>query len=137
MGRTQRSYDDQTKAAVMAALLEGQSVSKVADAYSVPKRTVSNWRKAVIRQTGTNCTQKGDGGRLEDLLLAYVQENLVTLREQAKHFRNLIWLEKQDASSVAVLHGVIADKAIRLLEVFGGSPDPALLDGSENEPTPS
>jgi transposase-like protein len=41
------SYTDETKAAVMAALLEGQSVSSVAKEYDISKVTVSNWKKAV------------------------------------------------------------------------------------------
>jgi len=36
------TYSPETKAAVMAALLEGQSVCKVAKEYSIPKGTVSD-----------------------------------------------------------------------------------------------
>ena len=121
MART--SYSDETKAAVMAALLAGQSVSAVARQYSLPKGTVSSWRQQAQKkvQVASDTTQKSTS--LDDLLLAYVQENLTTLREQAKFFRDSNWLRRQSASEAAVLHGVIADKTVRLLEAFGGQPE--------------
>jgi transposase-like protein len=120
MART--SYSDETKAQVMAALLAGQSVSSVARNYNLPKGTVSSWRQQAQKKgrVESSATQKGES--LDDLLLAYVQENLTTLREQAQFFRDGQWLKRQDASALAVLHGVIADKTVRLLEAFGGEP---------------
>lgn len=106
----------------MAALLAGQSVSAVAREYSLPKGTVSSWRQQAQRrvQVESDSTQKG--ASLDGLLLAYVQENLTTLREQAQFFRDPKWLQRQGASELAVLHGVVADKTVRLLEAFGGEP---------------
>lgn len=49
----------------------------------------------------------------------------MTLREQVKVFRDPNWLKQQSASEAAVLHGVIADKQIRLLE--------ALADDAEGD----
>ncbi len=114
------TYSDETKAQVMAALLTGQSVSSVAREYNLPKGTVSAWRKRDLEQVAADATQKGTP--IDELLSEYLHESLITLREQAKFFRNEKWLERQDASSTAVLHGVITDKAIRLLEAFGGEP---------------
>lgn len=112
------TYSDETKAQVMAALLTGQSISSVAREYNLPKGTVSNWRNRDMPEVPTDETQKGTS--LDVLLSDYVRENLKTLREQAKIFRDPVWLKKQEASSLAVLHGVLADKTIRLLEAFGG-----------------
>lgn len=118
-----REYDDATKSAVMAALLAGQSVSSAASEYKVPKGTVSGWKRVAqkLDEGGrTWATQKSASESIDALLLSYVKENLVTLREQAIFFRDPEWLKRQEASQVAVLHGVIADKSIRLLEAFGG-----------------
>ncbi len=111
-----RTYSEETKAAVMAALLSGQSVNQVAAQYQLPKGTVSSWRaRAEVRpQVASDAQQKEMG----ELLLDYLRETLTTLKEQAVHFRNLEWLEKQSASELAVLHGVQTDKAIRLLEAL-------------------
>lgn len=119
--RKYRFYSEQTKAEVMAALLAGQSISQVAAQYKLPKGTVSTWRKALKAGRYGNTTQKADSPPLDELLLGYVSENLVTLREQAKFLRDPDWLRKQPASELAVLHGVLTDKSIRLLEIFGSS----------------
>ncbi|GIV73552.1 helix-turn-helix domain-containing protein [Caldilinea sp.] len=113
-------YPDEVKAQVMAALLAGQSVSAVAQEYNIPKGTVSNWkRKAHQAMAGESLGRKS----LDELLFAYVAENLATLREQVRVFRDRDWLRGQSASEVAVLHGVLADKTIRLLEAFGEPPE--------------
>ena len=103
----------------MAALLEGQSVSSVAKEYKIPKGTASNWkRKAQAEADGVqpDRTQKKEIG---DLLVEYLQANLKALRAQAEVFTDAEWLKSQDAASAATLHGVMTDKAVRLIEAFG------------------
>jgi transposase-like protein len=119
-----REYTEETKAAVMAALLAGQSVSSAAQEYKIPKGTVSDWRRAAtakIMPEGVveEPTQKGTS--LDQLLLSYVETNLETLRAQSEFFRGQQWLSRQQASELAVLHGVIADKTIRILEAYGNA----------------
>lgn len=94
----------------MAALLAGQSVTQVAEMYQIPHQTVSEWAQA----NGIGeVRQKKDIG---ELVGAYLNETLETLRTQAEFARNLDWLRQQPASEFAVLHGVMSDKAIRILE---------------------
>lgn len=109
------------KAQAMAALLQGQSVSSVAKEYKVPKGTVSGWKTQAFNQVNgvaDKATQKKE--IIGDLLISYISSSLETLQKQVKAFSNEEWLKKQSASEVAVLHGVIADKAIRLLEALAG-----------------
>ena len=121
-----QEYSQDVKAAVMAALLEGQSVSSVAREYNIPKGTVSGWKRqaeqASLRGSATVATQKEELG---DLLLGYLRANLTALQAQAQLFADPDWLEKQGASELAVLHGVATDKAVRLLEAMNraGSTD--------------
>lgn len=105
-------YSDETKAMVMAALLAGQSLNSVAEEYNIPKSTVSRWKN---KEMSIDDEQRADIG---DLLIEYLQENLQTLREQAVFFRSEDWLRRQTAEAAAVLHGVMTDKAIRLLEAM-------------------
>lgn len=113
-----RKYTDQTKAEVMAALLAGQSVRSVAKEYRIPHGTVSSWKRSLNHTLDQpDDTQKREMG---DLILAYLRDNLTTLRVQLKVFRDATWLAKQAASEAAVLHGVLADKGIRLLEALAG-----------------
>jgi transposase-like protein len=111
-------HPEQVKAAVMAALLAGQSLAEVSREYKVPKSTVCRWKKEGVPLDGP---QKKDVGIL---LLDYLETNLETLRTQAEVFRDRDWLLKQSASEVAVLHGVMTDKAVRLLEALSkNAPD--------------
>ena len=115
------TYSDETKAQVMAALLTGQSINAVAREYKIPKQTISNWKNRDKPGVPRDDTQKA--AEIEDLLSGYLKENLKTLRAQAEFFREETWLKKQEASQLAVLHGVLSDKAIRLLEAFGDEPE--------------
>ena len=108
------THSEETKAAVMAALLAGQSVNSVAKEYKLPVGTVKSWKSRGVAEKAT--VKKAD--RIGELLLEYLEENLTTLKEQARIFRTETWLMKQNASDVAVLHGVLTDKSIRLLEAM-------------------
>lgn len=108
----------------MAALLSGQSVSATAREYKIPKSTAMNWKKQL---TGDKSPALSHAEEIGDLIVAYLRENLVTLAAQMRHFRDPEWLKKQPANELAVLHGVTADKAIRLLEAI----EPA--DGAGDE----
>lgn len=122
-----RQYSDETKAAVMAALLTGQSISRVAEEYDIPEGTIKGWKskqKNGGHPVALVVTQKKE--EIGDLLIKYLGLSLETLQRQVKFFANETWLQQQSASEAAVLHGVIADKTIRLLE--------ALADNSEEEP---
>lgn len=119
------SYTDQTKAAAMAALLQGQSVSSVAKEYRLPKGTVSGWKRQAEREASrpegsegvaTTATQKSE--RIGALLMDYLEANLTALRAQVEAFSDPDWLARQNAADAAVLHGVMTDKAVRLLEAL-------------------
>ena len=109
-----KHHDPEVKAAAMAALLAGQGVCDVAREYALPETTVSRWKAQV----------RADAGRSDDigeLLLDYLAENLKTLRVQAVAFRDRDWLREQNASEAGILHGILTDKAVRLLEALDGS----------------
>lgn len=121
-------YSPDTKAAVLAALLEGQSVTAVAKEYSIPEGTVKSWKS---RQRGgehvaTVAPQKR--AEIGDLLMGYLEANLRALKAQAEVFADPDWIRKQDASEAAVLHGVQTDKAVRLLEALSHAADDNTTD---------
>src|SRR5690606_22248922 len=103
------------KAAVMAALLVGQGVAEVAKEYRLPQSTVSRWKAEARSEAGLS-------EDIGELLLTYLRQSLSTLRAQAEFFGNTDWLRRQKAADVAVLHGVMTDKAVRLLEAMEGGP---------------
>ena len=118
---TRRTYDPEVKAQVIAALLTGQGAESVAQEYQIPVGTVKAW-KAKAKGPGGVATLKKE--KIGTLLLEYLAVSLSTLKKQAEVFADETWLKKQDASSVAVLHGVLADKTVRLLEALVPGPDP-------------
>jgi len=131
-----QKYSDEQKAAVMAALLTGQSINAVAREYNIPKGTVSRWnqQKGVVTSGGP---QETDTKRDEigDLLMGYLGEALRTLRKQVRAVGDEEWIKKQPASELAVLHGVITDKTIRLLEALapsGSTIEPSHVSGMAN-----
>lgn len=119
---SRRTYSDETKAAAMAALLQGQSVSEVAREYKIPKGTISGWKRKAHEEVGSgvagNATQKEAIG---ELLIQYLHANLTALRKQSDVFADPGWLKEQGAQELAVLHGVMTDKAVRLLEAMAGA----------------
>ena len=123
------SYDDATKAAVMAALLSGQAVNAVAKEYNISASTIRNWKAATKLENAIDQEQRYEIG---DLLLVYLRGILNALTLQARHFGKATWLNSQSADSLAVLHGVAADKAIRIIEALAGSDgaDPGQSDNS-------
>ena len=112
-----KGHSDETKAAVMAALLEGQSISQCAEEYDIPRSTVGNW-SAKLNKAGVPDIPDTKKEQIGDLLIKYLRANLATLEAQAEMFRDRKWLEKQGAAEAATLHGVMTDKAVRLLEAL-------------------
>lgn len=104
----------------MAALLAGQSAASLSAEYHIPDATIRSWKAKGSGVAGVDDEKKAEIG---ELLMAYLQANLIALQAQVKVFSDPDWLKKQPASEAAVLHGVMTDKAIRLLEAFGRAND--------------
>ena len=102
----------------MAALLEGQSISHVSKEYRIPRGTVAGW-SAGLRKEGVSGVSDEKRKEIGELLVEYLRANLNALRSQAEVFTDRDWLLKQGASEAATLHGVMTDKAVRLIEAFG------------------
>ncbi len=115
-------HSDETKAQVMAALLAGQSVNSVARDYKISKATVIAWRNAA-GLNGSTPVQPQKKAEIGDLIANYLRNVLRTLSVQAEQFSDKSWLAKQPGSEAAVLHGVLADKAIRILEALDTEPN--------------
>jgi hypothetical protein len=116
----------QTKAAVLGALLAGQAVDEVAKTFRLPVGTVKRWKHE------SSNVEREPGERIRELLTTYLEKTLETLTiHQEGIFRDAEWLAKQDAADLAVLHGVVNDKAVRLLQAI----DRGLEDESDPAPT--
>ena len=112
-----KKHSDEVQAQVMSALLAGQGVTEVAAEYNLPDSTVSDLRKRVDDKFG-EVRNENKGAKIEKLLFDYLTANLIALRKQAEVVSEAEYIERQPAGDIAVLHGVMADKSIRLLEAI-------------------
>lgn len=114
-----KEYSPEVKAAVMAALMEGQSLRQIEREYGVSKSTAAAWGKEfealnLSVQNVPDTKKEQIHGLLIDLVIAKI-ESLIAI---SKHATDKEWLMKQDASALAMMLGVSDDKLIRMLEKF-------------------
>jgi hypothetical protein len=108
---------DSKRAAVMAALLAGQSVNKVAEDYKMPKSSVSRLKALIpaeqLEQVGI---QKGE--QIADLIAQNLEASFRAIHNILQQTENAEWLNKQPADELATLLGVTSDKVFRVLEAI-------------------
>ena len=111
-----RKNSDAIQAQVVAALLAGQGVTEVAKKYNLAKSTVSNIKNGLSSDDIEHVrTQKRES--LAALVEAHLTESLKAATDIARKVRtDKQWFAKQSAQEVAILYGVLTDKAVRILE---------------------
>lgn len=108
---------DTTRAAIIAGLLEGQSVTKIAETYKINHSTVSRLKKAIPADKLHEVALKKDldiATQIANFLDASFEAMLNVLAVT----RDNAWLSKQPASELATFNGVTADKVFRVLEAI-------------------
>lgn len=123
MKRGRTVYSAADKAAALAEVAAGRPASDVARDYGIPEGTLRAWRHREEPLNPALAIAKRE--QVGELLLGYLEANLAGLRAQVKVFADPAWLALQNAHDAAILHGVMTDKAIRLLEAMRprGRPD--------------
>ena len=114
-------HSDETKAAVLAALLAGQSVHAVAAQYAVDRTTVRRWRLAAGMERPLVPPKKAE--EVAEQLVSLILESLTTLQALQRAFRDPAWIAQQSAADLAVLYGVSFDKAYHLAAALQATPD--------------
>lgn len=112
---TRREYSDELKAAALADIVligPGAAAAK----YGIPAGTLRSWASRL----DPVATLKKE--RLGVLATTYLETNLQALIAQAYVASDPKYIERQSAESLAVLHGVMADKSIRLFEALHREP---------------
>lgn len=113
-----KTYSEETKAAVLAALLMGQSIHYVAKEYEIPVGTVKNWKSRELKPATNSPVATEKKTALGDLILGLLEEELIALQAMSRTFRDPDWLRRQNAADAAVLFGVMQDKAFRKIEAL-------------------
>jgi hypothetical protein len=110
-----KKTDAPKRARATAALLAGQTGTEAAAAAQVSTATVSRIKRDLSPETLQAIESKKDAD-FNELLATYLEEILETLTCQIRFARDPQWLREQTAAQLALLHGICADKAFRLLE---------------------
>lgn len=116
-----RKYTDEAKAAALADLVligPGAASAK----YGIPAGTLRSWQS----HANPVATLKKD--HIGALVATYLEANLQALTAQAYVASDPEYINKQPAESLAILHGVMADKSVRLLEALHAGGEPAALE---------
>ena len=125
-------HPEDVKARVIARLLLGEGVIEIARDLKIPPSTVSTY-KAGIPGDELDRIRCKKGDRLDELIYEYVTATLAALSAQARIAGDPNYLKRQPAGSLAVLHGVMSDKTVRLLEATtrarGGTEPRQISDG--------
>jgi transposase-like protein len=124
------AHDPEIRAAAIAALLAGQSVSAVAKEYKLPKGTVSNWKIREAARVSRAETQKPDGKSIGDLLVELLEANIRGLINATSVLHDPKWLREQGAAELGTFIGITHDKVMRMLEAMDRSTVP--LENAEH-----
>jgi transposase-like protein len=108
-----RPHAPEIKARAVALLATGKPASQVASEMGIPVATIRTWRQQLRRDNIIGDPRKKDD--LGELVFGYLHEAITTLSAQARFARDEDWLRQQNASDLAILHGVLHDKTVRLL----------------------
>lgn len=117
--RTRTTIPDEVKAAALADLtLMGPAA--VAAKYKLNVKTVGVWkvRELPASQAITTELVVQKKHRITALMLEYLEANLNALTAQAYVAADPTYINRQPANELAILHGVLADKSVRLVEAF-------------------
>jgi hypothetical protein len=122
--------DDAVRAAAIADVTLGCSISEAARKHGVSRTTVQRWCKAqgvdlatcapLVPQKRTDL-----GARIAE----YLDTGLQALTAQARVAGDPEYIKKQPAGELAILHGVLSDKLVRILAAIEpANPDSASSD---------
>jgi transposase-like protein len=103
-------YSPEVKAAVIAQLLAGASLAEAAKIHGVSKSIAKKWAD------DNKCTLVHGKRPAGDLIETYVRTAFAALIKHAEIAQDEDWLKQHEPNSVAVLHGVIADKLYAVLD---------------------
>lgn len=113
-----KAHSDETRAAVIAALLAGQGVNDVAREFGLDSGLVSRWKKTIPEKDLQQVTATKKE-RLVDLVEGHLIASFKAAIALAEQANDIGWRNKQSAADIAVFYGVISDKAFKLVEIAG------------------
>lgn len=117
-------------AQAMALLIAGASVEEVSTQLDIPNQTISDWRKE-LPEVGQG---RAKTETIADLMTEYLDSCVRANIAQLKVFSDENWVKSQTAGDLAILHGVLFDKAVRVWDAAKrGAEQQALLNAAPTD----
>jgi transposase-like protein len=110
---TRQRYSEELRAAALADVIllgPGATAAK----YGIPRSTLSTWQQQFDIVHDPTVKKS----RIEALAATYLEASLQALTAQAHVASDPDYIDRQPAEGLAILHGVMADKSVRLLEAL-------------------
>lgn len=109
-----QSPDGSIRAAVLAALVLGESPGQIAEQYNLPVAQVEQWKR---RFDITDPIQRRD--QLSEQLLIFVQQKIKNLVAISVATSDEDWIHEQSASELAAYLRAEHEMLLRVFEAFG------------------
>ncbi len=123
-----RPYPSEVRATVVAEILAGEAIAKVAKRYDVPRETAQGWW---LEDRPVELSNVRTRERMVEQLYDTAYECLDGVRASARLLQDEAWTRSQNAADLAALVGTLSDRTIRML---GGlrpaEPEQRALDGA-------
>ena len=111
-----RAHGNQVAARVIADLIIArESQREIAEQNGISEGSISNIKARYLLDFERLKNTAPDADSVLPLVTNLLTQSLVTLTVQLEQFGDKDWLATQSAGDLAILHGVIADKTLRLL----------------------
>ena len=125
-------HSDETRAAVLAALWSGKTIGEASREFGIDKAVISRWSHAKnATPAQVKAAAEAHEEEFDELLMSALKAAFRAFKAQCEVTSDPEWIRKQAADRLAILLGVTADKAFRLLEKLAA----AGID-AETEPAP-
>lgn len=105
-------YAPETKAAALAAVLGGESLSSVSRRMGIGRNTLIRWRTEYGADGAAIAQEKKEA--IGQQLYGLLEDYIAYLRFEIRAVQDTAWIRKQRAHELAIYHGVVADKSVRL-----------------------
>ena len=112
---TRKHHSKQLIAEIKANLILGGSISEVSQYFNIPESTVRNYFRQLTPDEIAKLNAKKES-QIGSLMTEYLQETLKSLVDLASQVRNPEYIHCQKAQDIAILFGVMSDKAFKLIE---------------------
>lgn len=114
--KPQKIHPVEVRWAVIAAILAGETQQRIAEMFDIDQSTVSRWKSNIREELAKMSQEQRD--QIEINIFITIIKTQHAIQAQLNVFSDPQWLKRQTAAELGILHGILHDKSIRLLEAI-------------------